>query len=342
LDQSSLSALRRAADIPVLVALGFGLYAVGIWLAVAQAGWMPVGLARILAVQTHLATGSGPTGGVAALGSSVVLEGLDCAPLGSRLPPATPCENLAWTGGDLRQWLLIEPALRKSPPHVLLLGLDLFTLLDPGPIPVERLAIAGWWRFVPSTELPDVAGVLSPDERSVLLAPRATQLLRFRSFPASAFNEYLREIARSDLRYQGYTQNFEAPWVRRAAASEQALDKHLAQTTERILGGGVDRLRDTSAMLEALIGRVRVAEPETRFVLVLTPVHPRLAEALSGDTLDTVRRTLAAHADRLDARFLDHSTVIGADGFSDAVHPFGDGRSAWSLRLGDELRPLFP
>jgi hypothetical protein len=342
LDQGSLSALRRVADVPVLVAFGFALYGVGIWLAVAEARWMPVGLARILAVQRHLDAGAGPVGGVAALGSSVVLEGLDCGPLRARLAPGTPCENLAWTGGDLRQWLLIEPALRRSPPRVVLLGLDLFTLLDPGPIPVERLAIAGWWRFVPPAEMPVLAAALSAEERAVLLAPRLSQLLRFRSFPASALNEHVREIARSDLRYEGYTDNFDAPWVRRTPSSPEALDKHLAQTTERVLGGGVERLPETVAVLETLVQRVRAAAPETRFALVLTPVHPRLAAALAGETLDVLRRELAAQAERLDARVLDHSTALGDDGFSDAVHPFGAGRDAWSARLGDELRPLLP
>ena len=340
LDRNSLDALRRVFDIPLLVALAFALFAVGIWLAVVEAGVMRVSLARILAVQHHLETGGGPRGGVAVLGSSVVVEGVDCAVLRAQLRPAAPCENLAWTGGDLRQWLLIQPALRRSPPAVLVLGLDLFTLLDPTPIPADRLALAGWWEFVPGSDLPELAHSLSAVERAILLAPRATQLLRFRSFPLGALNEHFREVARADLRYDGYVENFEAPWLRRAPASPEAMQKHLEQTARRIHTGGLERLPETQQILEILIKRVRTSHPETRVVLVLTPIHPHLARMLGPDTLDALRRSLDMEARRLEAHFLDHSASLGADGFSDAVHPFADGRGAWSIQLGEGIASL--
>ena len=340
MDRNSLDALRRVSDIPLLIALAFALFAIGIWLAVVQAGVMRVSLARILAVQRHLVTEGGPSGGVAVLGSSVVVEGVDCAVVRAQLQPVAPCENLAWTGGDLRQWLLIQPALRRSPPAVLVLGLDLFTLLDPSPIPADRLALASWWHFVPDSDLPQLADSLSADERSVLLAPRATQLLRFRSFPLGALNEHFRETARADLRYDGYAENFEAPWLRRAPAAPEAMAKHLEQTARRIRTGGLERLPETQQMLESLITRVRAADPGTRVVLVLTPIHPDLARMLGADTLGALHRGLDTEARRLDADFLDHSASLEADGFSDAVHPFADGRAAWSVRLGEDIASL--
>src|SRR5262249_38086999 len=100
LDRNSLHALRRVLDVPLLVASAFSLFAVGIWLAVVEAGVMRVSLARILAVERHLETGAGPRGGVAVFGSSVVVEGVDCSVLRAQLRPGMPCENLAWTGGD--------------------------------------------------------------------------------------------------------------------------------------------------------------------------------------------------------------------------------------------------
>ena len=342
MDRESLRALRRVADLPLLVALGFGLYFAGIWAVVVRAEVMPQGLLRILDVQRHLLAGEGPTGGVAAFGSSVVIEGLDCEALARGLPPATPCQNLAWTGGNVRQWLLVTPALRESPPRVVLLGLDLFTLLNPDTVPVERLAIAGFWRFVPDAELPSYAPILGPDELGVLESSRAMQLLRFRAFPLNAWNELVREVARSDLRYQGYATNFTAPWVRRQAASEAALAVHLEQVRTMIREGGADRLPETSRLVDLLVERIRAQAEGTRFLLVLTPVHPELVATLPPGALDEVRTSVAALAERIHADARDDTLALDAAGFSDAVHPFGDGRTQWSLELGRAVAGLLP
>jgi hypothetical protein len=339
-DRKSLTALRLVSDIPLLVGLGFTLYGAAAWLAVAKGGVMPIDLARLLAVQRHLEAGLGPTGGVAAFGSSVVVEGVDCAVVRTRLRPGIPCQNLAWTGADVSQWLLIRPALGESPPAVVLLGVDVHTLLAPAPIPAERLVVAGWWRFAQGHDLQDLIEVLGADERAVLVAPRITQLLRFRSFPPAALNEYLREAARSDLRYEGYLENFDAPWIRRAHASPGAMQKHLARMTAEMRVGGVGRLGVSERPLEAFVRGVRHRRPDTEIVLVLTPVHPALAATLAPGTLDTIRRFLAGEAEHLDARFLDHSLALGVEEFSDAQHPSGDGRRAWSLKLGEQVGSL--
>ena len=335
MDRQSLEALRRIVDVPLAVAFAFGLALLLIFAVVQGVGVMPVSLARIVSVQRHLASGAGPVGGVAVLGSSVVLEGVDCAELGR-----APCENLAWTGGNARQWLLLEPALRKSAPRVLVLGLDLFTLLAPDSIPPDRLTVAGWWEFVPAAERASLRGILTPEELAALDAPRAVQLLRLRSFPLNALNERVREIARADLRWEGYVTNFTAPWVRRQPAAENAMEMHLEQTLRTIQRGGTHRLADSERELSALVERARAGSPGMRFLLVLTPVHPRLAETLGGDVLATVRGSVSALAARLDAGFSDDTLALAADGFSDAVHPYGAGRVAWSRRLGEAAASL--
>jgi hypothetical protein len=336
MDRQSLAALRRVLDLPLVVALAFGCALLVILGLVAGAGLMPVSLARIVSVQRHLASGAGPSGGVAVLGSSVVLEGVDCAELTTRVA----CENLAWTGGNARQWLLLEPALRKSAPRVLVLGLDLFTLLAPDAIPRDRLTVAGWWEFVPAAELFGLRGVLSAEELAALEAPRLVQLLGLRSFPLNAMNERVREVARSDLRYEGYVTNFTAPWIRRSPAAENAMQMHLEQTLRVIQRGGTHRLADSERELAALVERARAGSPEMRFLFVLTPVHPRLAETLGGDVLASVRGSVSALSTRLAASFADDTLALAGAGFSDAVHPFGEGRLAWSHRLGEATAPL--
>jgi hypothetical protein len=67
---------------------------------------------------------------------------------------------------------------------------------------------------------------------------------------------------------------------------------------------------------------------------VLTPVHPEVAATLPPGALDEVRTSVAALADRIHFDARDDTRALGAAGFSDAVHPFGDGRTQWSLELG--------
>ena len=334
MDRESLRELRQVGELPVLVVLGFGLYFLAIWATVVRAEWMPEGLRRILEVERHLASGAGPTGGVAAFGSSVLVEGLDCAVLARALAEGTRCDNLAWTGGNVRQWLLVTPALHASPPRVVLLGLDLFTLLSPAEVPVERIAIAGFWRFVPDAELPAYREILAPGEVAVLESSRALQLLRFRGFPLNAWNERVREVARSDLRYEGYATNFVAPWVRRQAAPATALHVHLEQVRSLIRDGGTYQLPETTRQVEQLVERIRAGGPSTRFLLVLTPVHPELVATLPPGALDEVRSSVRSLAARIGVDAQDDTLALGAAGFSDAVHPFAEGRTQWSLALG--------
>lgn len=333
MDRASLAALLRVWDVPAAVALAFCTALLVILALVPKARVMPLLLERTLAVQQHLASGAGPVGGVAVLGSSVVLEGVDCAALATQLPAGAPCENLGWTGASPRQWLLVEPALRRSPPRVIVLGLDLFALLHPDPVPTNLLAIAGWWDFVPAAERPALRGVLGSEELRVLEAPRVAQLLRFRSFPLDAFNERIREVARSDLRFEGYANNFTDPWISRGPLAPVAMERHLERTSGQLRAGRAQRLPDTERVLALFVERTRAATPEARFLFVLTPLHPQLGE-ISRPTLDAVRRSLRALARELDADFRDDSLGLPVELFSDALHPTAAGRAAWSARLG--------
>jgi hypothetical protein len=333
MDRASLAALRRVWDVPAAVALAFCAALLVILGLVPTARVMPLLLERKLEVQQHLASGAGPTGGVAVLGSSVVLEGVDCAALAVRLPAGVPCENLGWTGANPRQWLLVEPALRRSPPRVIVLGLDLLALLHPDAIPTNLLAIAGWWDFVPASERAALHGVLGADELRVLAAPRAAQLLRFRSFPLDAFNERMREVARSDLRFEGYATNFTDPWIIRGPLAPVAIERHLVRTSGQLRAGRLQRLPDTEPVLTLLVEKSRSAAPEVRFLFVLTPLHPQLGD-ISGPLLDAARRSLGALARQLDVDFVDDSLALPAELFADALHPSAAGRAAWSARLG--------
>lgn len=304
------------------------------------AGLLPVSLDRIVQVQRHLASGAGPTGGVAVLGSSVTVEGIDCEALVAALPTRLPCENLAWTGADARQWLFLAPALREHPPRVIVLGLDLFLLLHPDAIADDRLALAGWGGFVPAAERPSYRAVLSEPEYRVLDATWPSQLLRFRTLPLNRLNEFARETARSDLRYQGYATNFVAPWARLAPASDEALERHLEQIAGVVREGGAPQLPISEHVLAFFVEQVRASGSTSEFVFLITPMHPRLDAMLGPEAIGAIRASVGSLAGRLGATVIDDSLALPAEGFSDAVHPFGAWRKTWSSQVGADLAPL--
>jgi hypothetical protein len=338
MDRESLRALGRVADVPLAVAFAFLLALLLLLAFVSTWRLMPLGLERVVAVQQHLASGAGPTGGVAVLGSSVVLEGVDCAAVAVHLPGGARCENLAWTGAEPKQWLLLAPALRASPPRVLVLALDAFALLNPVPIPAERLSVAAWWDFVPAGERASLRGALSQQEIAALETSRIAQLLSFRSYPLDMLNERVREVARADLRYDGYPTNFTAPWIRLDAASPAAVERHIEQVT-RVMENGGARLHESVRALSLLVERTHAASPETRVLFVLNPVHPRL-QPVAARSFAPVRTAVATLAERLDAAFSDATQLLPAEAFADAVHPAPAGRATWSAALGQTLSPL--
>jgi hypothetical protein len=101
-----------------------------------------------------------------------------------------------------------------------------------------------------------------------------------------------------------------------------------------------ERGPEIDRVLTLFVEKARSATPDTRFLLVLTPIHPRLAERIGRARLDALRSSVSTLAARLGAGVSDDLLALPAEDFSDAVHPFGDGRSAWSVRVGDAVAPL--
>ena len=336
----NIRALLRMGDVPVVVVLAFATYLAVAYLVVGRWHVMPITAQRIVEIKKFLDRCAEPESHreIYCLGSSVVLEGLDCDIIDAELTDGSHCYNLSWTGSGFRQWLLILPAIITSQPDAVVLCTDFFSLAGTKPVSQTRMNIAAWWDFIPEQDHDTLATVLSESELSVLHSSRAEQLIRFRALPLGALNVALREMARSDLRFEGYTTNFKSPWVRRKAVSPTALERHIDQCRRQIAERTDEQRHKVARLLRVVVDRL--LEKGCRPILVLSPINPELLRRLGEEQVTETQGWLQALSDQTGVPYLDHSTVLSIEEYSDAVHPFGNGRRRWSAHLGQELRSL--
>ncbi len=336
--RANLLAYRRVLDIPLVVGAGFLAYLLLAFITVDRLEVMPLGMKRIIEVNRFLDRQSRGTDSkdVYFVGSSVSLEGVDCGEVDKFLPSGCVSYNLAWTGASSRQWIMVVPSLKTAKPGMVVLGLDLLELLDTQPISDERLAVAGWWKFVPPEDLDRFKDVLNDNERKLLGGRGVRDLLIFRAFPPGALDGYFRETLRPSLRYEGYETNFKAPWVRRKAVSPPAMARGVNRRLHWVKERKPEDMKATLKVLKAILSYF--GDLDCKVLLVLTPVHPDLIASMDKKLLADVDRTLTELARSNDAVFLNHSTLLRSDQFNDALHPSDSGRQTWSCLLGRIVR----
>lgn len=338
--RANLAALLKVWHIPAAVLAAGAVYFAAIHYSVVDRLVMPVTRQRMIETKRFLdrQASSGQDGAIYLLGSSVLLEGIDCRVLDRHLPDGVSSYNLALMGAGPPQWLLLAPALRSARPSLVLMCTDLAGVSGLASIPKDGLAIAGWWNFIPPRDLEEFRRVLSPEDYADLRKPRWQHLLAFRVFPAGAFDMYMREVMRADLRYDGYTTNFKAPWVRKEAISVAATARGIRGKLGDVRAVTPEMMQDELGIIQHLIEYLR--EDGIPSAIVVAPINPLLREGID-ENLDTaVRQELQALAERNGIPYLDDSHLLTAGEFSDHVHPFAPGRERWSDDLGGEVRLL--
>lgn len=333
----NIRALASVADIAVIAVLAFASYLALAHLVIDKWQIMPPTRARTVGIKVFLddqATRPDDNA-VHVMGSSVVVEGLDCDVVDAELGDGAVSYNLAWTNSGPRKWMLMAPSVVAAKPAVVVVCADLNTMTHTSETPVDLLAIAGYWGFLHDRDLSAFASVFDDRERGVLTAPAVTQLLTLRSLPPAALDSYVREVSRPSLRFEGYTANFKAPWVYRKIIPPPAMAAAMKRQVEAREGRTEQDIARPLAMLEALVAYLRGAG--SRVVLVYTPIHPRLSAPPADVLIGQVRAGLRGLAERNNLTFLDHSGLLTVDQYSDALHPFGEGRRIWSEALGRAL-----
>lgn len=332
--------MLRMADGPVLVALALGIYFAASYVLVDQWRWLPVVHARMLYTKELLDDhGRQQRRAVYFLGSSVVVDGIDCNAVDSELPPGVESFNLGGIGAGPTRWLLQEAALERAQPAAAVFVVDLLASLSNTSIPSHLAAVAGWFDMIPSQSREAIEGLLDADrELGPLYAPRYRQMLEFRSLPMVHVEFTVRESLRKDLRYEGHSTNFKAPWLRLSSVSPLAMDRSVAQTVDQLAAYSVKDLRPALTSLR-LTGSPLVRE-DVAVVVVLAPVNPLVAEQLPPGYVEQMSAAIAATVRDIGAVYLDQAALLAADEFSDHVHPIGPGRERWSRELGQALRTV--
>jgi hypothetical protein len=333
----NLRAFWRVRDLALVVGVGFALYCASAIVIVSHLRLMPVTMQRMVEIKNFLQhqKPNNPHPAVHLLGSSVLLEGVDCDIIDGELGDAGRAYNLAWTGATFRQWLLVLPAVVRSEPRAVVLCVDLPSLSSTARIPEQRLNVAAWWDFLGPGDLDRVGVLLDSEELRALRSSRFSQLMRFRALPLGAFDSYLREVARPDLRYEGYETNFKAPWVRRQAVSAEALERNIEQYRASIAAQTDEQRSAGARMLRAVIQQAGAGGAAV--IVTLTPLHPELCRRIGQESVAQAAERIAAACRETGAVFLDDSAFLDAREFSDAVHPFTNGRERWSAALGRRI-----
>jgi hypothetical protein len=335
--RDNIKAVASLLDFVLLFAVALGAYVLLARQTLDHWRIMPPSSARVVELKSflHQQVANHQEGDVYLLGSSVLLEGIDCGLMDPLLPGHHCSFNLAWTGAGPRQWLLVLPSVVAARPSAVVLGVDLMSITSSSPIPENLLAIAGRWDFIPRDDLPDLRAVLSPPEYRLLTASKLKQLLALRSLPLGALDAYAREVSRRDLRYEGYTTNFKAPWVRTEVVSSASMKRGIANLAAQLRAHSPDDFKEPLQVLHAVVNYLH--RDDCPVIIVLTPINPALNEALGSDLIEQASRELSTLADRNGAVFLDHSAVLPAEEYSDPVHPFDAGRRHWSAVLGQAI-----
>lgn len=335
-------AFLGVVDVPLVAAAAVAAYCLLAWLVVDRGRVLPVSRERMVEMKGFLEkqAASGVAGDVFFLGSSVLIEGVDCGIVDPSLPAGRKSYNLAWTGADARQWILVLPSLKAAKPACVVACVDIAAVRNAAPIAEDLLTIANWWRFLPDADLAVLGSLLSSAERSALAEPRVYQLFAFRTFPTEAFDAYMREVSRPDLRYAGYAANFKAPWVRKTVVSPSAMERGIRLYEQGVMSRSSENEDQALTVLNGVVSYLQGIP--SRVVIVFSPINPAMKGLQGTGLIDGVRRRLSDLAAKTGAAFLDHSRLLSADQYSDHVHPSESGRIAWSKALGQAISEILP
>lgn len=339
--RANFLALLRVVDIPLVALLALAIYFATAYELVDRMRLMPLAHGRLLNSKELLLERAATTErDVFVLGSSVVVDGVDCKVVNKQLEglsPATQSFNIAWAGSGPGRWPLIEPALAKAHPAAVVFEIDFPSALTNAPMPRHMAAVAGWFNFVPADYRPTLEKLMDPEnEVGPLFAPRLKQLLEFRVLPLVHLEVTLRETLRSDLRYDGYDKNFEAPWLRRTTVSPAAMARSIKQNVEQLKGARVENFEQTAKLIKLMADKMH--EAGAVVIFVLAPMNPEVLGQLPPDFVKTMSAPLEAAAKESGSIFLDQSEMLPASGFSDHIHPIGEGRDQWSAAIGQAVR----
>jgi hypothetical protein len=324
-----------------VTAVSLLLYCLAAYLIIDRNQVMPVSRERLVEIKKFLdsQTEFNRHKDIFIFGSSTTIEGLDCNIIDEFLPKGSTSYNLAWTGGSPHQLLLILPSVTAARPAMVILCVDYWSLFENPRIPSEWLNIAGWWQFFPKSELGYFKTTLNEEEFNELTTPRLLHLWQMRSFLSEAIEANMREFSRPDLRYEGYSTNFKAPWVRTKVVSQAAMEKDIDKFRQLTASFEIGNLKRATDEIDVIVNYLN--KNNIKVAIVLAPLNPKVADSIEKNIRDISIETLRESAKQHSAVFIDQLELLSPKQFADGAHAFESGRIVWSQALGQIISKEF-
>jgi hypothetical protein len=282
---------------------------------------------------------------VLVFGSSIVLAGVDAQILEQSLPPAIHAYNIGESAAGVRRLMLNVEAIGRAKPATVVCCFARDQLLVNGldPLPSELLIAFAYADYIDAAVRTPawVFERLSEDEIQAIPSGLLGKQLACRTLWLRYLEGKVRERSRPDLRLEGFASDFRAPWVYREPTPPDRLEREIRRKMEVLRSARFAVDAEPLRVLEACLRRLRELSVQT--VIVLTPDHPKLHDALEPATDEALRQGLADLCGRCGAGLIQLPVhLLTEQDYIDAVHPDADGRAKLSARLGRELSHRLP
>ena len=306
--------------------------ALNIWVIIPALG--PGNVARLAALGGRIDSGPGPT--VVFVGNSITVEGIDASVVAEAIGPGATVENWGINGCALEEVRVILPKVLRAKPRYVVVSLlpnDLGPAQDVNLEKAYGYGVGGfggaWPRADRATMFP---GISEATERA-MKSSRFQQGIFFRSTLLDWVNREARLVFRSGLR-RARDDDWSSPWEMTSGISGTRLERHVDDVMAIIdmrTGNGWE----SGEELIRSVAR-QIVEGGATAVFTIAPQHPQM-RARTEAILAREREIGAELGAMPGVVFLDASTLLGADGFADAVHPNALGREAYSRAVGQAI-----
>jgi hypothetical protein len=317
-------------------ALAYGTYVVFLREVVTQR-FVPHDVDRLLR-KAALLEGLAASGrrNVLFYGSSVVMEGVDATVVEEHLPDEFSVYNAGEGDAGVVRLMFNLRYVARARPELLVCCFRRTQLLagTDHSVPPELLTAYAYAGYLDAAQREPtwVFDWLTQEEIDVLPHGAVNTQLACRTFFLRHWEEQIRARSRHDLRVEGVAGDFRSPWHYREQLSSDRLEREVS-TTRRIFqevhyDGENRQMRVLAVCLE------RLFKQGIPTLIVLTPEHPRVADALEPETRGALRDGLASLCAQWNAALVDLPLdLLAAEDYIDAAHANAQGRA----RLSDEL-----
>lgn len=294
------------------------------------------GVNRIVSLGAHLTSPyTRPT--AVCLGNSVTIEGVDATLVERAAGTDVSVENLAIAGAHAAELRVQAPLVAAARPALVVITLLPEAAAAPQDLDLDKAYAYGIGGFAIDDPCSRIES-LSEKTCSALSAAGWRAALRMRTTPIQRINSAVRarlNPAVSTRRENNWT----APFLRHGSISGLRLQRHISEMRDTWLALQNDD--NDSGPAETIALAKEFTSRGVPVLMVVAPVHPDLLPGFEPWAESLVESLRGLAATNPDVAVADASTLLGADLFSDALHPNEDGRSVFSAFLGAQIREFF-